>query len=106
MLDCFTSLSGFWVVVGYFVMYSIRSGNKTQDVFKSISGISGLVGGGFLMGGNVGFIGSVIVGCFAYISFAVIVAYFVVFRNDDKWRRFFGLLSKMLLGEEFPTENK
>jgi hypothetical protein len=105
-MDWSTNFSGFWVVVGYFVMYSIRSGNKTQDVFKSISGISGLIGGGFLMGGDGRFIGNVIYGCAAYISFAFIIALVAVFLSSDKWRRFLGFLSKVLLGEDLPTENK
>lgn len=98
-------MSGFWFVVGYFVMYSIRSGNKTQDVFKSISGISSLVGGGFLLGGDISCIGSVIYGCAVYIILAIIVAFGAVC-SSDKWRRFSCFLSKMLLGEDLPTENK
>ena len=36
--------SFFWiaVLVGYYLAYSIRSGSKTQDVFKSLLGIGGL----------------------------------------------------------------
>lgn len=30
------------VLVGYYLAYSIRSGSKTQDVFKSLLGIGGL----------------------------------------------------------------
>ncbi|MFZ3018861.1 MAG: hypothetical protein WA056_10435 [Gallionella sp.] len=40
-------MSGIGFLVGYFMMYSIRSGTKTQDAFKSFLGVGALAGGAF-----------------------------------------------------------
>lgn len=40
-------MSGIGFLVGYFMMYSIRSGTKTQDAFKSFLGAGALAGGAY-----------------------------------------------------------
>jgi len=39
------AFTGFGLLMGYFLVYSIRSENRTQDVFKSLIGLSALGGG-------------------------------------------------------------
>ena len=40
-------MSGLGFLIGYFLMYSIRAGTKTQDAFKSFLGAGGLAGGAY-----------------------------------------------------------
>lgn len=111
-------MSGIGFLVGYFVMYSIRSGTKTQDAFKSFLGVGGLAGGAFLeqkIPSNLASIEQALLwGAGIYFLISLTLSLFYSFSNkaDDKatppisasdWNVLSVVLGRILLGEDFRT---
>lgn len=103
---------GFGFLFGFFLSYSIRSGSKTQDVFKSVVGVLGIGGGA----GSAYFVSEVyrvpplaaytlgaFVGFIVYVVFAVCLVSVFTFATGSfqEWAKIMG---RVILGEDFtPT---
>ena len=100
------SVVGIGFLVGYFIMYSIRSGTKTQEVFKSFFGLVGVggVGAAVVASGDVGagLSDAVGYGIIAYFGLTLLLTsvYTVAISqsrtNAALWAR---ILGRTLLGE-------
>lgn len=111
-------MSGIGFLVGYFVMYSIRSGTKTQDAFKSFLGAGGLAGGIFLeqkIPNNLLNTGDAVLwgaGLYFLVSLCLSSLYSFSKKGDDKstpplpasdLNLFSIVVGRILLGEDFRT---
>lgn len=111
-----------WVLgflFGYFLIYSVRHGSKTQDVFKGFLGLSGAIGGAagltFILKestaqaeGLVAYATGTIYGFLTYIAIAFILA--LIYSGEYNYTPnqpatgaalFAEILGKVLLGEDF-----
>lgn len=105
---------------GYFLVYSIRSGNKTQDIFKSFLGILGIgVSGGAALyvstSGLTAYASGALFGSAVYLVLALgLISLYCSHYQYDKdkpvtgWALWAETLGKVLLGEDFrpPTGSK
>lgn len=105
-------MSGIGFLIGYFVMYSIRSGSKTQDVFKSFLGAGGLAGGAFLFPTLKdttllsSLESSVLWGAGVYTVVAIVLVVGYAWAKSDpigKTQTGFLLMGRILIGEDFST---
>src|SRR5260370_16353748 len=124
MMGAFVPLG---LLTGYFLAYSIRSNSKTQDAFKGLIGILGLIGGAamiFLLrdfvlirDGTAGYGLGAVIGFFAYVAISVVLSsvysnrlHAAVVAGSEPvmgWALWAELLAKVLLGEDLrPPRSK
>jgi hypothetical protein len=107
--------AGFGLLFGFFLSYSIRSGSKTQDVFKSLTGVLG-AGGGTATAALIGepyrvtvlgaYTLGAIAGFVAYLLVALILVSVFAHAGNETWKRWAEVLGRVLLGEEFSPPPK
>jgi hypothetical protein len=105
--------AGFGLLFGFFLSYSIRSGSKTQDVFKSLTGVLG-AGGGTATAALIGeayritALGAYTLGAIAGFALYVLTALVLVTvfagaaaNNRENLKKWAEVLGRVILGEEF-----
>lgn len=95
-------------MAGYFIMYSIRSGTKTQDAFKSFLGAGGLAGGAYLTQALPARIddleGGLLWGAGTYVLIAVAFGAIYSWSSANSPTQAFSVvIGRVLLGEDFRT---
>jgi hypothetical protein len=108
--------AGFGLLFGFFLSYSIRSGSKTQDVFKSLTGVIGaggttaagflftseniriLVLGAYTLGAIAGFV--------VYLLVALILVSVFAHAGKEPWKKWAEVQGRVMLGEEFSPPPK
>jgi hypothetical protein len=107
--------AGFGLLFGFFLSYSIRSGSKTQDVFKSLTGVLG-AGGGTATAALIGepyritALGAYTLGASAgfaiYVFAALVLVTVFAAAESAKKKKWAEVLGRVILGEEFSPPPK